>query len=131
MSRKLRKQLYLASAFVFAVGLGSALFIYADARDDDSANAIGYEMVDGVAYPIAARDSKRYRHDLERLGGKAAILADDFSNWLSGLWHGKRLAFSVALISVVVSGLIFMVAKESGSDSGPDAQAGPGDNGTA
>jgi hypothetical protein len=51
-----------------------------------------------------------YRRDLELYGGKAALLADDFSRWFVGLWHGKSLAFTVAGISIFISFAFFFAA---------------------
>ena len=113
------KTLYLIDSFILVLGLISAAAVYAIAGDD-SDNAIGYEVVNGVVHPIASGDSKRYRHDLERYGGKMAILTDEFGNWFSGLWHGKRLAYTIAALSVALSAAIFFVASRLASDRNPD-----------
>lgn len=44
--------------------------------------------------------TRLYRHDLEVYGGRANVLADDFREWFSGLWHGRNLAFTVAGLTV-------------------------------
>lgn len=94
MKRKvadLRESLILIGAIIMLVGLGSAIWIYQTAGDD-SGSVLGYEIIGGSVYPIAPEDSRVYRRDLEHLGGKAAIVVDDFSRWFVGLWHGKSLA---------------------------------------
>ena len=91
------------------VGLGSAVLIYQSAGDD-SDNVLGYEIIGGSAYPIRPEDSRTYRRDLELYGGKAAVIADDFSRWFVGLWHGKSLAFTVAVISIFISLGFFFAA---------------------
>ena len=93
-----RRRLYLAGAAILLAGWVGAAAIYATAPDERS-DALGYEFVDGVAYPILAYESKSYRHDLERFGGKAAIMADDFNRWFSGLWIGKHLAYTLATLA--------------------------------
>src|SRR4051812_41530179 len=104
-----QKRLYLIGAFVLALGLGSAALIYTDAEDNVDAS-IGYEVVNGVTYPIASRDSKAFQHDVRLYGGKFALLSDEFFDWFSSLWHGRRLAFTVAALSVVLSAGIILVA---------------------
>jgi hypothetical protein len=112
MKRKvadLRESLILIGAIIMLVGLGSAILIYQSAGDN-SDSVLGYEIIDGSAYPIRPEDSRMYRRDLELYGGKAAVLADDFSRWFVGLWHGKSLAFMVAGISIFISFGIFFAA---------------------
>jgi hypothetical protein len=105
----LRESLILISAIIIVIGLGSAVFIYKTAGND-SGSVLGYEIIGGIAYPIAPEDSKVYRRDLEYVGGKEAIVADDFSRWFIGLWHGKSLAFTIAGSSIFISLLFFFVA---------------------
>ena len=105
----LRESLILIGAIIMVVGLGSAIWIYQSAGDY-SGSVLGYEIIDGTAYPIAPEDSKVYRRDLEHYGGKAAIVVDDFSRWFIGLWHGKTLAITVVFISLFISLLFFFIA---------------------
>jgi hypothetical protein len=42
-------------------------------------------------------------HDLEVYGGKANVIAAQFREWFDGLWHGKQLAFTVAVITVIAA----------------------------
>jgi hypothetical protein len=105
----LRESLILISAIVLIFGLGSAVFIYLTAGDD-AGTVLGYEIIGGTVYPVSPEESKVYRRDLEHVGGKAAIVADDFSRWFSGLWQGKSLAFTIAFISIFIALVIFFVA---------------------
>jgi len=107
---KLRKRLILIGVIVLILGFGGAVWIYQMAGDDFS-DVLGYEVIDGNAYPIAPEDSRAYRHDVERYGGKAALVVDDFNRWFVGLWHGKSLAFTVAGISIFISLVLFFVAQ--------------------
>jgi len=96
--RARRTRLYLIGAAILLAGWLGAAAIYVNAGDERS-DALGYEFVDGVAYPILAHESKRYRSDLERFGGKAAVMADDFNRWFSGVWVGKHLAYTLAVLA--------------------------------
>jgi len=102
----LSKRLYLIGAVILVLGLLAAATIYftvAEASED----LLGYEIIDGKAYPLMVSDSKMYRHDLERFGGKAAIMADDLSRWFSGLWQGKQLAWTVAILTTLLALVFF------------------------
>ena len=113
------KILRLCGAAVLVLGLIGAAAIYVTAGDDPD-SAIGYEVVNGVVSPVASGESKRYRHDLERYGGKMAVVTDEFATWFSTLWHGKSLAITVALISVVLSAAVFLLAHHLVTDQMPD-----------
>jgi hypothetical protein len=110
----LRTRLYIFSAALLLTGLGSAILIYLTADNDGDSNP-GYEVVGGYIYPGMHENSKRYIHDLEVYGGKAAILADEFNRWFYGLWHGKALAFTIASLTVFFSLVVFVVARSSAS----------------
>jgi hypothetical protein len=60
---------------------------------------------------------------LELYGGKAALVADDFSRWFAGLWHGKSLAFTVAVISIFISLVFFFAANRLPSRLKSDAHS--------
>jgi hypothetical protein len=114
-------RLYLITAVILLIGLGSAVFLYQTA-ENDSDSVLGYEIVNGQAYPIRPEDSKMYRHDLELYGGKYNVIADEFTRWFAGLWHGKSLAFTVACITVFLSVGFMVVANSFRSDLNSDAR---------
>ena len=112
MKRKvadLRESLILIGVIIMLLGLGSAIVIYRSAGND-SDSVLGYEIINGSAYPIRPEDSRMYRRDLGFYGGTAAVIGDDFSRWFAGLWHGKSLAFTIAGISIFISLGFFFVA---------------------
>ncbi|MGZ6276236.1 MAG: hypothetical protein ACXWMI_09030 [Syntrophales bacterium] len=115
-SAALRVYINLLSAIILLVGLGTAIFIYQTA-DNDASGALGYQIIGGTVYPIMPENTKIYRHDLEVYGGKAAVLADDFRRWFNGLWHGKSLAFTVAVLTIFVSVTGFFAARHLPSRS--------------
>ncbi|MEI7611646.1 MAG: hypothetical protein WCK63_01990 [Betaproteobacteria bacterium] len=104
LTRSIR--LYLIGTAILLAGLLGAGSIYLTATDDQG-DALGYEFIDGQAYAINASDSKMYRRELERFGGKAAIFADDLNRWFSSLWHGKRLATTVAALATLLALFFF------------------------
>ena len=118
---ELKKRLRLSCLIILVVGLCSAMLIYLVAEDipDDS---LGYVMVNGTVYPLATSDSKKYRREVQRFGGKAALLFDDFGRWFGELWQGKTLAGTVAGISLLISLGIYLFANSLGPDARPDSQ---------
>lgn len=74
--------------------------------------AIGYEIVGGQAFAVGPGDSKSYNYDVERMGGKFAVLQEELSQWFLSQWHGQKLARSVALLCLVLVGTVRWVARE-------------------
>jgi hypothetical protein len=97
-----RTRLRLSALVILALGLASALGIYL-AADDAPASAALAEM----------HGSKPYVHQLERFGGKAAVMFDQFNRWFAGLWEGRQLGVTVAWITLMVAAGIFIVARRS------------------
>jgi hypothetical protein len=88
---------YITTAIILIAGLGSALAIYATADEIPENPFAEYE------------NSKRFLNGVERLGGKTAVLAHDLSRWFSALWQGEQLAFTVAIITIVVAGGYYFI----------------------
>jgi hypothetical protein len=118
---ELKQRLRVICLVILAAGLCGAMLIYllADDIPDDS---LGYVIVNGTVYPLATRDSKKYRREVERLGGKAALAFDDFNRWFTQLWQGKTLAKTVAWISILLSLGIYLFANALQPDARSDSQ---------
>ena len=78
---------------ILVLGFAAAVVIYLTARIPPE-NPLGYDPL----------DTKKYLHDLEVYGGKANVIAAQFRDWFDGLWHGKQLAFTVVVITVIAAG---------------------------
>jgi hypothetical protein len=74
---------------ILAVGFGAAIAIYFAASAPEE-NPLG-----------DALQTKQYVHDLEVYGGKANVLAEQFREWFVGLWQGKDLAYTVAVLTIL------------------------------
>ncbi len=53
---------------------------------------------------------------MELYGGKANVLAAELLQWFASLWHGRRLALTVACGTVLVAGAYWLVAAPLPSD---------------
>lgn len=78
------------------MGLGSALAIYLTAEPTP---------VD----PLSREDSRQYLRAMELYGGKANILAAELMDWFQSLWHGWRLAVTVACATVLAAAAVWLV----------------------
>jgi hypothetical protein len=86
------RRLQMIAVAILIVGLITAVGIYLSAaRSTD----------DMVAYEI--RHSKQYQRTLELYGGKANVIAVEITQWFDSLWHGTRLAYTVACATVLVA----------------------------
>jgi hypothetical protein len=111
MISPMKKRLYAACAVVLIAGLACAGWIYATADDGpDLTGAYQIVVVNGVPQPIAPNESKAYMRDLQRYGGRMAVVFDDINRWWSGLWHGRSLALTVAFITVLASLALYFIA---------------------
>jgi hypothetical protein len=102
---RLQTRLYLGSAVIMLVGLGAAAVVYLAAGD----------VPEGVP-DFDIEGSRMSLRDLELYGGKANVLTAEFMAWFGGLWHGQSLAYTIAFITVVISGVLFYVAHHWPSD---------------
>jgi hypothetical protein len=85
---------------ILLAGLVAAALIYLLAADDSGSD------------PAAAIESGRvYEYNIERIGGMAAVYAARLNRWLAGLWHGRPLAYTVAVLAVAIALLCFGVAR--------------------
>jgi hypothetical protein len=111
LNARLRTRLYAACAVILVAGLSSAGWIYIKADDGpDLSGAYQIVVVNGVPQPIAPNESRMYQRDLQRYGGKMALIFDDINRWFAGLWRGKSLALTVGFLTLVFSSGILLIA---------------------
>ncbi len=119
----MQTRLALCSIVVAVVGVCSAALIYLTAAEDSTDEGYQYVMIDGKVYPIPLADTKMYRRDVQRFGGKAALLFDDFNRWFVGLWHGRSLAATLVWITGFLSLGLFLLARQMPPDAVADARS--------
>lgn len=83
---------------ILVIGLVSAALIYAFAGDDADASAAG---------EIASQ--RMYQHNIALMGGQFAVLSDEFNRWFGSLWHGRALAYTVAVLAVAIAAACFWI----------------------
>lgn len=97
MTRAL-KRCYQTTAAILLGGFCSSIIIYLTATTAPDDPFAEYEK------------SKKFAYELERMGGKAALAANDLNRWFAGLWQGERLAFTMAVITVIIAAGYYFVA---------------------
>ncbi len=103
-------RLYLAGGIILIGGLIAAALVYFLAANQADASAAGYSIVGGNTYALTLAESTRELQEVERLGGQPAVLVLEFHRWFLSLWHGRRLAYTLALLSAAVALLCFHIA---------------------
>jgi hypothetical protein len=96
----LRTRLYAASFVILMIGLTAGLVIYLMA-EDEAVNLTIYEMT----------VSKTYLGQLQRFGGRASVVFDEFNRWFAGLWRSKALGATIAWLSAGTSLALILVAR--------------------
>jgi hypothetical protein len=86
---------------ILMVGLASAVAVYFTAVNPAD-NPLGNPQ----------DDSKIYRRTMEMVGGQANLVAGDITGWVTGLWHGKTLAYTLAVLTLVVAYGFFFVTED-------------------
>jgi len=74
---------------ILLAGFGSALAIYINATTAPP-NPLGYDPA----------DTKQFVREMEYYGGKANVVGSEFRQWFGSLWHGKRLALTVFVLTL-------------------------------
>ena len=107
------RRLRVLTRTILAVGFGAALVVYVIARARP-ANPLGYDPL----------DTKQYVHDLQLYGGTANVLAAEFRDWFTGLWYGKNLAYTIAVLTVLAVLIVrFYVLTSPGADDAADGRS--------
>ncbi len=88
---------------ILTLGLGLAVLLYMTASP--SPYPLGYD-------PFT---SKKYVRELELYGGKINVLAVELHQWLASLWRGKALAYTIAVLTLMLSALLWFIGARAAS----------------
>jgi len=108
-------RLQLVTSLIVTIGFGSAIVIYLTAPPPPG-DIPGYDP----------QETKQYLREMERYGGKANVMASEFNQWFASLWHGKRLAVTVACLTVVTAVTYLVAATPLPPDADDPRDAGSG-----
>ena len=96
------------TALILVLGLGTAAILHRTSAPP-APSPTGFEP----------EDSKKYLRQMEMIGGKANVVGAQFTRWFDGLWQGRGLARTVAVLTLASAGL-FWVAARPRPDEGPE-----------
>ena len=100
----------LAGGLLLVIGLLAAGWAYwAASREPDPLLTHGYELVGGQVYASVQADVAR-QQQIERVGGKAAVWAVEFNEWLGAQFEGTRLATTLLILAALVALACFHIA---------------------
>ncbi len=103
----IHQRLYLIGAAVLAAGfIAAVLIVHFAPPDPDMSYLTG-----GADFPVAKEYSRQYQFQVERMSGKAGLLIAQFDDWLSGLWVGSQLGYTVFFIAAAVALMCFFFGK--------------------
>jgi hypothetical protein len=94
---------WLASG-ICILGIGLAMLLFVTAASPPP-HPLGYD-------PFT---SKKYLRELELYGGKLNILAVELHQWLASLWRGKALAYTIAVLTLMLSSLLWFIGARAAS----------------
>ena len=97
---RLETVLNWSAVVVLLVGLGSSLLIW---HIQDMREAAGAGNPDDL---VPTLDSRKYAREVEYYNGKAGMMLEE----AKGLLHGKPLAKTIAVVSVITAVGLFLVA---------------------
>jgi hypothetical protein len=105
----IHRRLYRIGVCILLAGVIIGALITGNAApENDDPLAYG---ADASVYAVTPYESKQYHYQLERVGGKSAVFAAELNDWLGSLWHGQRLGYTVAVISIVCAIGCFVFAR--------------------
>ena len=96
----LHRRIFYSGVAILVAGLISSACIYLFGAGEDRGD---------LAIDMGNRRASEFH--IERLGGMATVYVARFNVWFSGLWHGKQLAVTVAVLTVLVALACFWLAR--------------------
>jgi hypothetical protein len=89
---------------ILTLGIGMAIVLYMTAAPLPP-SPLGYD-------PFT---SKKYVRELELYGGKINLLAVELRQWLASLWCGKALAYTIAVLTLMLASLLWFIGSRAAS----------------
>ena len=115
--RARQRQLRLLGIFILTAGLLAAIGIRLRAAPDDGAADVFR------AGTLLSGNAKRYENEMKSIGGQSNVMAAEFRDWFASLWHGRRLASTVAFLTVGGSLACFLLAQLLNESPAPENQS--------
>ena len=95
-----QRNLYSLGYAILGAGTVASGWVYRVATDDKASAALR----------AREQNTKQYEYQMEVYGGKSNLLAVEVQQWFMSLWHGTRLADTLAVLTFVLALGCFFVA---------------------
>ena len=99
------------STALLLLGLGGALVIFVTAVPEVVDPLLGDQF-----------SNKKYLREMRMLGGQGNVLAAEFNDWFAGLWHGRELAATIAVLTIVTVLIFRFIASHPGGPAAEQAE---------
>lgn len=96
----LQRRIRTAGVGILAAGLLVAVPIYIKASLDEQAELAAETPQRQFQHTFAPAETKKSEVAMELVAGKEGILGTEITEWFVSLGHGKRLACTIAVISI-------------------------------
>lgn len=93
------------SGGLLLLGLGAALAIFLTAAPEVEDPLLGDKFA-----------TKKYQREMRMMGGRGNVAAAEFSEWFAGLWHGRSLGGTVAVLTIGTVLVFRFVASHPGGE---------------
>ncbi|HEY1792714.1 MAG TPA: hypothetical protein VGG34_07330 [Opitutaceae bacterium] len=93
-------RLYVIGYAILILGAVGSCWVYRTAVTDDLADALAAD----------AYNTKAVQGQMQYIGGNSDVFATEVQNWFVSLWHGRNLAYTLAVISVGSALVCFYLA---------------------
>jgi hypothetical protein len=109
----LQKHLNLLGVILLSVGLVAAGWICWDLyQAPDAPPVVAEQLGTGSSHPIAAGRSSHPDSQSKKLGDEVSDETAEFTAWFGSLWQGRRLAYTLAVLSLGGCLLCFFLAQQ-------------------
>jgi hypothetical protein len=98
-----QRKINRTSLWLLLLGLGSAALVYAFAPAESPEDPWRSDPL----------NQRRYARQMQVMGGKANLLSGEFIEWFEDRWHGRNLAWTVGVLTLVATGGYRFVAQRN------------------
>lgn len=92
---------------MLALGLAAAGILYSRASNPAGGGS-DYRVVGDQVFEVD--DSPGQLAQTRRMGGQSLVMIGQFDRWFASLWHGRRLAYTVAALAALTALLCLYVS---------------------
>lgn len=85
---------------MLVLGLAAAAFVYVESAKP-AGEASGYQLSGDQVF--AVDESPAQLGQTRRMGGQSLVMIAQFDRWFASLWHGRRLAYTLATLAALTA----------------------------